>query len=109
MLTMEIILCLAAVGNVAWSIHNFRVHQGVLKAQRAIMLSAESAMSEANMHLRNARLVVQAAKLEQEYKACPICQRITTQHITHDDGVTRCVNCHADMLNGYAVGQKINA
>jgi hypothetical protein len=97
MLTMEIILCLAAIGNGAWSIFNWRNHQGHLKLFRLMEVSAETKKAEADTLLRKAKQIATAATMHLEYKVCSVCQRIVVQHDLDDNGVVRCVNCATDL------------
>lgn len=85
-----------ATANFTWTLLNWREHREIGKMY-----------TDAVQFVESAKKVAAAAQIQAQHVPCPVCKRITTQHVTHDDGVTRCVNCHADMLNGYAMGVKI--
>jgi uncharacterized paraquat-inducible protein A len=108
MLTIGITLGIWLVVDVAWTTYLFNLHRERIKLYRVMDLSSDSVKAHAEQLLRDARKLMEKSKLQQEHKVCPVCERITTKHVTHTDGKTRCVNCHADMLNGFAAGVKIN-
>jgi len=83
--TMEVIVVLAGIGNIAWAFHNWQL-RGKLTA---LITEAESSLKRSRQLFANAQM----SSIEQEHKVCSHCERIVTKHTTDDEGKTVCVNC----------------
>lgn len=96
MLTIYVMLAVFTIGNALWTVHNVRETAVRKKILDAACLSAEQMKTEAADLLRKAKAVTTS----DEHKVCSECGRITVKHET-ENGKTTCVNCLADLANGY--------
>lgn len=93
MLTIEIILCLAVVGNFGWAYWSWSVHKNRMRFYRMMDTSTQSAKADADQMLRSAIRAAGSSMAGQEFKVCSSCKRIVALHETDESGQTVCANC----------------
>ena len=104
MLTMWIILILFALGNCWWSWKNWAMREEHTNARLEDLAEIAKVKRSAMELFRTAEL----SAVQQEHKVCATCHRIVVKHSTDEAGVTTCVNCAADRVNGFANGVRIS-
>jgi formamidopyrimidine-DNA glycosylase len=93
MLTTEIILCLATLGNIGWAYWNYRTHRNRTLLYQVMERSSQTVKAHADDLLRAAMNAANNSLHGQEYKVCSVCQRIVALHETDESGKTVCANC----------------
>jgi hypothetical protein len=93
MLTLWILLWLAAVGECVWFFMIRKRDASNANLYRTLDTVYAAKRADAQKLLDEAKKIHVSSQLSQEHKVCDQCHRIVVQHMTHDDGRTLCANC----------------
>ena len=86
MLTTEIILCLATLGNIGWAYWNYRTHRNRTLLYQVMERSSLSREGPCRRSASSRDECGEQQSPRAEYKVCSVCQRIVALHETDESG-----------------------